>query len=223
MIPIMKVEDYLVYSGFSFGLYCSVFRRYETLSSHMTTRSMGLSQMSFGGRMCTFVSCGAVVDIDLLLRSSDTEEVWQESSDPKLSLFLIFFRTHQLQLFTILKNGLFRFVRLSCHYDTNTMKAEILKIIPRLFRKWYPSVPLPLLHISAHIWLDLQQRHPSICMKPSLLERGQAAGAFLDSSTYPRPAATLLCVQSWGFLPGERERDRRGFFLSAARQQLDPL
>lgn len=91
MIPIMKVEDYLVYSGFSFGLYCSVFRRYETLSSHMTTRSMGLSQMSFGGRMCTFVSCGAVVDIDLLLRSSDTEEVWQESSDPKLSLFLIFF------------------------------------------------------------------------------------------------------------------------------------
>lgn len=49
-------------------------QRYETLSGHMTTRSMGLSQLSFGSRMCTFVSCGADVDIDLLVRSFDTNE-----------------------------------------------------------------------------------------------------------------------------------------------------
>lgn len=138
MINIMKVSGGLFglfWFLFSSGLHCSVIGRSETLSSHLTRRSMGLSQLSFSGRMCTFVSCGAVADIDLLVRSSDTEEVWQESSALKWSWFLFASAASSVQLYTTMKNGLFRFVRLSCHYDTNTMKAEILKISPGLFSK----------------------------------------------------------------------------------------
>lgn len=94
MIHIIKVPGGFFYlfffSGFSFGLYCSVMQRYETLSGQMTAQSMGLSQLSFGSRMCTFVSCGADVDIDLLVRSFDTNEA-------DFCSFLF----HQLQLYTI--------------------------------------------------------------------------------------------------------------------------